>query len=462
MQHFPIFVAVAGKRIVVSGAGECAVAKLKLILKTEAFVEVYGTEPAADVITWAKAGRLTHHNRAFGPGDGAEAVLFYGANDDPDEDARVAAIARSEGVLANIVDNLGASEFITPAIVDRDPVTVAIGTEGAAPVLARDVKRRVEEMLPPTLGRLARIGQAFRARANALPFGRARRAFWSDYYFGRGPWALADAGHEGAQDALEDIFQAHLHRDAKKGRVDIVGAGPGDPGLMTQRARTLLHGADVVLHDALVPDEILELARREATVICTGKRGFQPSMRQEEICDLMVTHAQDGAHVVRLKGGDPVVFARLDEEMAALDAAGIDWAIVPGITAASAAAAAARVSLTKRGRNGALNLLTAHDVKGFADQDWRALAAPGAVAAVYMGKRAAAFLRGRMMIAGADGAMPVTLVENASRADQRIFDTTLADLPGAVDPLDGPVVMLLGLAPRRAAKAIAQVEAEFA
>ena len=216
-----------------------------------------------------------------------------------------------------------------------------------------------------------------------------------------------------------------------------------------------MHEADVVIHDQLVTGEILELARREAIVIETGKKGFGPSWKQEDINDLLISHAAQGHHVVRLKSGDPVVFGRLDEEMDALDAAGVDWAIVPGITAASAAAAGTRVSLTRRGRNSALQFLTAHDVNGFADQQWRDLAQPDAVAAVYMGKKAAAFLRGRLLMHGASGDVPVTVVENASRADQRILQATLMTLPEvlAASHVDGPAVLLLGLAPRAAVEA---------
>jgi len=339
--------------------------------------------------------------------------------------------------------------------VDRDPVTVAIGTEGAAPVLARHIKRQVEEALPPSLGLLARIGQSFRGAVEVLPMGRKRREFWSKYYFERGPLALAAGGEAAVQAELDALLAQTVAAKRSAGRVDLVGAGPGDPELLTLKARKLMHGADVVIHDQLVTGEILELARREAIVVETGKRGFGQSWKQGDINDLMVSHAAQGHHVVRLKSGDPAMFARLDEEMDALDSAGVDWAIVPGITAASAAAAGTRVSLTRRGRNSALKFLTAHDVDGFADQDWRDLAKPDAVAAIYMGKRAATFLRGRLLMFGASGDVPVTVVENASRADQRILQATLMTLPEvlAASDVTGPAVLLLGLAPRAAAQA---------
>ena len=250
--------------------------------------------------------------------------------------------------------------------------------------------------------------------------------------------------------ALDALLNRHLTAEPAHGRVDLVGAGPGDPDLLTLKARRALDRADVVIHDRLVAPAILELARREALIIDAGKEGFGPSTPQAEINALIVTHAARGAHVVRLKSGDPAIYGRLDEEIDALEEAGIDWAIVPGITAASAAAAAVGQSLTKRGRNASLRFLTGHDVQGFAEQDWRGLARDGSVAAIYMGKRAARFLQGRLMMHGAKAETPVTVVENASRPDQRVLETTLIALPEAVATLDGPAVLLYGLAARAA------------
>ncbi|HHX89947.1 MAG TPA: uroporphyrinogen-III C-methyltransferase, partial [Paracoccus sp.] len=276
--------------------------------------------------------------------------------------------------------------------------------------------------------------------------GRQRRAFWAEYYDSIGPRAT-ERGEAALTPALETLLERHLAAAPAPGRVDLVGAGPGDPELLTLKARNLLDRADVVIHDRLVPGAILELARREALMIAVGKEGFGPSTPQSEINRLLVEHAASGAHVVRLKGGDPSVFGRLDEETGALDAAGIDWAVVPGVTAASASAAALGQSLTRRGRNASARLVTGHDMQGYAEQDWQALARPGAVAAIYMGKRAARFIQGRMLMHGAAPDTPVSVVENASRPDQRIERTTLAALPQVVADLAGPAVLLLGIAP---------------
>ncbi len=453
MRHFPIFLSVAGRRIVVAGGGEAAIAKLRLLLKTEARISVFAAEPAPEIEAWAQEDRLTLVRRTFGPGDALCAALFYAASDDDAEDARTAALARADGAIVNSVDNLGASDFITPAIVDRDPVTVAIGTEGAAPVLARAIKADVEARLPQSTGPLARAGQSFRPAAEALPHGRARRDFWAEWYATAGPDALARGADLG--NALQALLVRHLVTEREPGRVIFVGAGPGDPDLLTLKARRALDQADVVIHDRLVAGPILELARREAHLIAAGKEGFGASVSQASINDLIVDHVRQGALVVRLKSGDPTVFGRLDEEIEAVEAAGIEWSVVPGITAASAAVASLGQSLTRRGRNSGARLITGHDVDGLAEHDWRQLARPGEVAAIYMGKRAARFVQGRLMMHGADPATPVGVVENASRPDERILDTTLARLPEdlAEAGLTGPAVILLGLASRGAVAA---------
>lgn len=449
MQHFPIFVALAGRRVVLSGGGEAALAKLRLLLKTEAHLTVFAPEADPQIAAWHEAGRLQLLRRAMGPGDALGAVLFYAADEDSAEDARTAALAQADGAMTNIVDNLHDSQFITPAIVDRDPVTVAIGTEGAAPVLARAIKADLEARLPVTLGPLARIGKTFRRMAERLPMGRARRDFWADYYFDAGPRAIAD-GEDAAREALDGLLARHLARRDEPGHVAFVGAGPGDPELLTLKARRALDTADVVIHDRLVGPAILELARREAVLVDAGKTGFGPSMSQSEIDALIVEHARQGARVVRLKGGDPVVFGRLDEEIAVVDAAGIDWHVIPGITAASASAAAIGQSLTRRGRNDDVRFMTGHDVKGLAEHDWRAIARGGEVTAIYMGKRAARFLQGRLLMRGASPDTPVSVIENASLPTQRIVEATVGTLPDrvAAAELTGPALMLLGLAPR--------------
>jgi uroporphyrin-III C-methyltransferase/precorrin-2 dehydrogenase/sirohydrochlorin ferrochelatase len=464
MDHFPIFLATAGRRIVLSGGGDAALAKLRLLLKTTANITVFAPDAAPEIENWAEAGKLTLKSRAMEPGDTMCAVIFYAADEDAVEDKRTAAIANADGALVNVVDNLEDSQFITPAIVDRDPVVIAIGTEGAAPVLARSIKADLEEKLPSTLGTLARIGKTFRKMSYKLPFGRARRDFWYDYYFNAGPAAIAD-GVDAVQPALDALLGDHMNREAREGHIAFVGSGPGDPELLTLKARKALDQADVVIYDRLISPEVLELARREAVMLDVGKEGFGPSTPQETINDLLVEHGLTGAQVVRLKSGDSTVFGRLDEELDAVTAAGIGWHIVPGITAASAAVASIGQSLTKRHRNASVRFLTGHDMQGFADHDWAALAQPNEVAAIYMGKKSARFVQGRLIMHGAEKTTPVTVIENASRPNQRVLSTTLAHLPAdlADANMTGPALTFYGLAPRAASEiASAVISREFA
>lgn len=455
MQHFPIFLNLRGAHVVIGGGGDAALAKLRLLLKTDAIITLCAPAFLPQII--ALRPRVTLVHRPLLGCDLKRARLVYAATEDDRQDARIRAIAQKAGVLVNVVDNLEASDFITPAIVDRDPVVVAIGTEGAAPVLARKIKAGLEGELPTGLGKLARIGKAFRAMAERLPKGAPRRDFWAEFYDHAGPAALA-TGEGAVQHALNALLARHLARKPAPGRVDFVSAGPGDPELLTLKARKLLDRADVVVHDRLVSGAILELVRREAQIIAVGKEGYGHSVSQDHINALLVEHAAQGAHVVRLKGGDASIFGRLDEETDALDSAGLDWQVIPGVTSASAAAASLGQSLTRRGRNGDLRLVTAHDMQGFAEADWRALAAPGAVTALYMGKRAARFVQGRLLMHGASPAMDVAIVENASCPNETRLHTRLSDLPQATAALDGPAIILLGLPPRRAAQNQPQTE----
>ena len=452
MDHFPIFLSLKQNRVVLSGGGEAAKAKLRLLLKTSAKIEVFAEQPDLEITEWARTKRLRLVQTPLTAELIKGAALFYAANEDASKDHKVAALARSVGVLVNIVDNLQDSQFITPAIVDRDPVTVAIGTEGTAPVLARAIKADIETRLPSTVGILARLANSFRSKVEVLPFGRKRREFWSEFFFSVGPRALADGGEERVKSGLVDLLDSHQSSRKASGHVAFIGSGPGDPELLTLKARKALDTADVVIYDRLVGAPILELARREAILINAGKEGFGASTCQKDINTKIVEHAASGAQVLRLKGGDATVFGRLDEEIEACEAAGISWHIVPGITAASASVAAIGQSMTRRGRNTSVRYLTGHDMRGFADHDWADLAKKDTVAAIYMGKKSARFIQGRLLMHGAERSTPVTIVENASRPDQRILEATLDTLSHILETsnVSGPALTLYGLAPRAA------------
>lgn len=314
MRHFPIFIAIEGRRIVLSGGGDAALAKLRLLMKTQGRLTVFAIDPAPEIVAWAAKGRLALVRRRMEPGDALCAALFYAADEDAAEDARTTALARADGALTNIVDNLEGSQFITPAIVDRDPVTVAIGTEGTAPVLARSIKADIEAMLPATLGPLAIAARGFRAMADALPMGRVRRAFWSGYFFRAGPEAL-ERGAPDLQEVLKSELVHHLAQRTEAGRVTFAVVASADPELLPQKTRRTLHEADLVLHGAAIAPGVLDLARREAEF------GPVPDMAQP-----VIDAAIRGNHVICLtpRAPDPRLIA-------ACHAAGLPPRIIPGI-----------------------------------------------------------------------------------------------------------------------------------
>jgi len=314
MRHYPIYLDTRAQRIVVSGAGECALAKLRLLIKTEAQIAVFGADVDAGVEALADAGRITLHRRAVETADFEGARLAYAANDDAALDGVAAVLARAAGVLLNWVDDLGESQFITPAIVDRDPVVIAIGTEGAAPVLARQIKADLEQRLPESLGILARIGQGFRRFALALPEGRARRDFWARYYGGTGADALAQGGEAAVKARLQGLLAEQASTNQRAAHVDFIPTSAAD--LLTLRSQRKLDAADVVVHDAGVVPEILELARREARIV--------PVLHDN--ADLAAL-AQTGVQIVRLIAGD----APHPVEVAALRRAQISHALLPGV-----------------------------------------------------------------------------------------------------------------------------------
>jgi len=327
MRHFPIFINLDDRLVIVSGVGACAIAKLRLLLKTNARIVVYGAHPKPQILQWAQTGLVTHINRPAIEADLKGAALVYGATENAAEDERVAKLSRKVGAMVNVVDNLEDSQFITPAIVDRAPVTVAIGTEGAAPVLARKIKQQMDEILPADLGTLAHIGQSFRKAANTIPMGHLRRDFWSKFYFNRGPLALSKGGETAVAEELDTLLTATLSLTSNRGHVSLVGAGPGDPEMLTMKARNQLHKADVVIFDHRVPKSILELARREAIVIETGQKRFGSAWKKNQINALLIKHASRGHHVVRLQTGNPDISI----EIATLTHADIAFDVIPGI-----------------------------------------------------------------------------------------------------------------------------------
>lgn len=448
--YFPVFLRLDGERVVLVGGGEEAVAKARLLLGARPELHVFAADAGEDMAALAAERGFLLHRRAPGAADFAGARFCVVALEDFDAAREVAGLARAAGVLVNAVDKPAISDCIVPAIVDRGLVQVAIGTGGAAPALARDLRGRVEAAVPPGYGALAGLCRAWRERvAAALPGRGARRRFWDAVM--EGPEAEAALAGEALEaDRLIGVRLAATRLGGGApagGRASLVGAGPGDPELLTLRAVRALKRADVVLYDALVDPAVLDLARRDARRVDVGKRCGRHAMSQAAINRLVLEFARAGKHVVRLKGGDPLVFGRGGEELDALRAAGVPVEVIPGVTAACAVAARLGIPLTHREVARSLHLVTGHGSDGqVPGLDWRTLAGGEGTVAAYMAGRTLGIVAARLMAAGLAGSTPAVAVENATRAGERRLFGTLADLPGALEAagMTGPTLVLIG------------------
>lgn len=444
LNAFPVFMRVEGEAIAIVGGAEEALAKARLLAQSSAVLRIVSDETSPELLAFIAETGAAHIADAYDAAHLNGAVMVFAASGDAALDRRVAGDARRLGIPVNAVDRPELCDFFTPALVNRAPVAIAIGTEGAGPVLAQMLRSRIDRMLSPSLGPLAALAASFRDTAERLlPKGNARRRFWSDF-FGGAPARAVEAGElSQAHDAAVGLL---LSKEPASGHIALVGAGPGAEDLLTLRAHRLLMEADVIVHDALVPEAIVAMGRRDAERLPVGKRKGCHSKSQAEINALLVELGHAGKRVVRLKSGDPLVFGRAGEEMAALRDAGVAYEVVPGVTAAFAAAADFELPLTLRGVSSSMVFTTGHDLKGNSLPDWAKLAISGATVAVYMGRSVAAEVAGRLIEAGLSPDTAVAVVENASLANRRRFHGTLADLPSleARADLSGPVMTIIG------------------
>jgi uroporphyrin-III C-methyltransferase / precorrin-2 dehydrogenase / sirohydrochlorin ferrochelatase len=445
MHYFPLFADLRHRPCLVVGGGEVALRKVRLLLAADAIVTVNAPALHRTLACWLREERITHVPGDFRPALLAGQWLAIAATDDRAVNQRVWAEGNRRRVLVNSVDDPGSSSFIVPAIVDRSPLVIAISSGGAAPVLARRLRQWLETVLPRGLGALARLAGELRHKVKKRLPPAARRGFWEAQFAGQfARHALAGR----TSDALR-AFHLELERTATSpapaGRISLVGAGPGDPALLTLKAMQRLGEADVVLHDRLVSAEILELARRDADVIAVGKHagGGCP---QEEIHALMIRHARAGRRVVRLKGGDPFIFGRGGEELAAARAAGIACEVVPGITAALGCAAATGLPLTLRHTARAVTLVTAQGGDDLDTLDWPGLGAAQHTIAIYMGAGRAAAIRDRLTAHGRAPETPVAVIQDGTTGAQRLVKGVLADLPAMLDRhgMRAPALIVIG------------------
>ncbi len=442
MKTFPMFLTTTGRRIVICGGGEQAAQKARLVMRTEAELVLAAPGLDAELAALVAQGRALHHAGPVTPDLFTGSALVFIATGCAGADAALHAIAKAAGALVNVVDRPELCDAITPSIVDRDPVVVAIGTEGTAPVLARQIKTAVEGMLEPRLGELAALAGRMRDAVARNFSGRARRDFWAWVFSGPVRAAHARGAEREAARLMKRAIEAGERSEA--GSVALIGAGPGSADLITLRGIRRLQEADVVFYDRLVDPGLLELARRDAERVYVGKAPGAHSWPQERINGVIVAAARAGKRVVRLKCGDPGIFARGAEEAEAVRAAGLPLEIVPGVTAASGAAAAAGLFLTERGQTDTLVLATGQTCDG-RETDWAAHARPGTTLAVYMGVSTAASIAGALIDAGCPGAAPVDIVASAQSPEERRHVATLATLADTVarENVASPAMLLI-------------------
>jgi len=446
MRFLPVFLDLKAGPLVLVGDGELALAKLRLLSAAGARVRWYvtGDDRFAAKDISAEQIEIVDGDPLTDSFDGVIAVLSAGAGD---VGVAVAARARALGLPVNVMDDLQHSTFIFPAIVDRGDVVVAVGTSGTSPVVARRIREQIEALLPARIGDLASfIGRWRKAIHGRIAHAALRRRFWERVVDGPiGSWVL-DGRKDAAEAALKSIDDAAAYAGASDpGFVTLVGAGPGDPDLLTIKALRALQDADVVFYDELVSPEILDRIRRDTPRIVVGRRVGKPGIGQDAINKLLIDAAKSGQRAVRLKGGDPFVFGRGGEEVVALRSAGVAYAIVPGITAAVGAAAQFEVPLTFRKEALRITFLTAHKAHDAEAVDWSTLTDEKMTIAVYMGMSAAPSVRAGLLAAGRSPQTPVGIFARATRADAKAVVGVLNDLPVLATAVEsGPAILIIG------------------
>lgn len=447
MDYLPIFIDLRDRPVVVVGGGAVAMRKVEMLLRAHARVSVVAPELDATLAAYREQGRIDYRPVAFSPAQLDGAVLVVAATDEIAVNTAVSAAARERGIWVNVVDDGANSQFIFPAIVDRSPLIVAVGTSGNSPTLARRVRTQIEALLPQRLGHLANYAGRWRdAVKAALPQLPLRLRFWEAFLNGPIATQLL-AGHEsGADEAMRSTLAAAREAGTgNRGEVYLIGVGPGDPDLLTIRALQLLQQADVLLYDRLVSPAILDRARRDAVRINVGKSPGVHDMTQEYINGQLLEWARRGMRVARVKGGDPFVFGRGGEELAAMREAGIPVVVVPGITAGLGAAASASVPLTQRGHSQSVTFVTATGA-GSGSLDWSALARTGQTVVFYMGGAQIAYIAGQLTGQGLPATHPVAIVERATWDDERVLPTTLGQVAALASKsaLRSPSLLIVG------------------
>jgi len=449
MQNYPIFMNLQEQACLVVGGGPVALRKIRLMLSAGANITVIAPELCKDLHD--EFGRqIDYKPRIFRDSDIEGYRLITAATNDERVNQHISELAQASNVPVNVVDQPALCSFITPSIVDRSPVVIAISTGGGAPVLARILRSKLEAFIPATYGRLAATMNLYRDKLKeAVPKERDRRRFWErvvhgpiaeQFFSGRDTDAEAMLSQ-----AIDDAGSTHL-KSSETGEVWLIGAGPGDPDLLTFRALRLMQQADVVLYDRLVSDAILNLTRRDADRIYVGKRRSEHAVPQGEINQLLVDLAKQGKSVVRLKGGDPFIFGRGGEEIELLSKSNIPFQIVPGVTAASGCATYAGIPLTHREHSQSCLFVTGHLKNGTVDLNWPLLATPNQTVVIYMGLIGLPSICERLIEHGVSPDMPIALIERGTTQHQRVFTGTLATMNSKLEGKDvhAPTLIIIG------------------
>ena len=446
MEFLPIFLAIRGRRCLVVGGGAVAARKVSLLLQAGGSVIVQAPQLCAALGALLQQGVIQHCASAFEPDDLDGITLVVAATDDATLNRSVFQQADGRGLPVNVVDQPALCSFIFPSIVDRDPVVVAVSSSGRSPVLARMLRAHLEALIPAAYGRLATLMGRFRGEVKSR-FSQSgqRRRFWERIL--QGP--VTEMVFSGREQQATELIRRQLDQDGAElmqGAVYLIGAGPGDPDLLTFRALRLMQHADVVFYDRLVAPEIMAMVRRDAERFYVGKKRDYHAVRQEEINQLLVQHAREGKQVVRLKGGDPFIFGRGGEEIASLSAEGIPFQVIPGITAASGCAAYAGIPLTHRDYAQSVVFVTGHLQDGRINLQWDHLIQPRQTIVIYMGLKGLPALCRELIGHGLQAATPAALVEQGTTPRQRVLTGTLDSLPEIVQrhEIHAPTLVIVG------------------
>ncbi len=446
MKFLPFFYQISDKPCLVVGGGAIAARKAELLLRAGGRVSVIAPDIGERVREMASGGGIEFERRGFAAKDLDTVVCVIAATDDAEVNAEVSRLAQAQNIPVNVVDNPEMCSFIMPSIIDRDPVQVAISTGGVSPVLARMLRSRLESYIPGAYGELARLADGYRdAVKNALPDVDSRRRFWESVLDGQ----VAELVFAGRADTARELLGRQLEdfdADAARGEVYLVGAGPGDPDLLTFKALRLMQQADIVVYDRLVSQPILDMVRRDAEKIYAGKASSEHAIPQENINQLLVRLAKEGKRVLRLKGGDPFIFGRGGEEIAELIDENIEFQVVPGITAASGCASYAGIPLTHRDYSQACIFVTGHRREGGEDLNWEMLSHANQTVVFYMGLENLEHVCDALKAHGRAADTPAALVEKGTTDEQRVFVGDLDTLPGIVadNEVHAPTLILIG------------------